>query len=157
MPHNKRQHFVPKFLLKNFASDSDGRQISLINLKRMLVVRGASLKEQCYRDYFYGTSNVLEKQLGVMEGRFAARISEMLQSGNVLRSLEVRSDLVILLALQRSRTLLAEEETNAMADQFAKLMMYNKIDREVLKKTEIRIKEAASQSVLLSLILSPIM
>jgi uncharacterized protein DUF4238 len=157
MPNNKRQHFVPKSTLKRFASDADAKQINLVNLKRAKVIRGASLRDQCYRDYFYGESGDLERQIALMEGQFDASISSIVQTESIAPTLKTTTELATLLSLQRSRTLLAEEEINAMMDQFSKLMMYGKIDREILEKVRIGIKDAAAFNVSQSLIVSPIM
>ena len=76
MPDNKRQHYVPKSVLRRFACDLDRdpepRQINLVNISRLKIVREASLKEQCYRDYFYGQKTAVEKQLSLLEGFYSA-------------------------------------------------------------------------------------
>lgn len=66
MPDHQRQHYVPKFYLKWFSSNE--RQINLYNWKSGKTIFNASLKEQCYRDYFYGADGAD----GELEGVFAA-------------------------------------------------------------------------------------
>jgi Protein of unknown function (DUF4238) len=128
-----------------------------LNLKRAKVIRGASLRDQCYRDYFYGKSAGLEKQIALMEGQFNALISNIVQTDAIAPTLRTTSELVTFVSLQRSRTLLAEEEINAMTDQLLKLMMHGRIDREVLEKARIEMKDAAAFNVTQSLVVSPIM
>lgn len=137
MPDNKRQHFVPRSILKHFASDDDGKQINLINLTRRKIICGASLRLQCYRDFFYDKSLSLEKQIGIMEGHFSKLMSDLIESNVVSSDLKTGRDLITFAALQRSRTLLAEEEINAMVDQISKLMMHGRVDRDVLEKAKI--------------------
>jgi hypothetical protein len=137
MPDNKRQHFVPRSILKHFTSDEDGKQINLINLTRRKIICGASLRLQCYRDYFYDKSLSLEKQIGIMEGHFSKLISDLIESNVVSSDLKTGRGLITFAALQRSRTLLAEEEINAMVDQISKLMMHGRVDRDVLEKAKI--------------------
>jgi Protein of unknown function (DUF4238) len=73
MPDNKRQHFVSKFYLKYFSPDTclppkDRKTINVFNMKRGIVIPKAGLKEQCYRDYFYGKDLVVEDEFCKQEG-----------------------------------------------------------------------------------------
>lgn len=73
MPDNKRQHFVSKFYLKYFSPDTElpaneRKTINVFNLKRGKVISKAGLKEQCYRDYFYGKDMVVEDEFCKQEG-----------------------------------------------------------------------------------------
>lgn len=73
MPDNKRQHFVSKFYLKYFSPNTElpakkRRTINVFNLKRGKVIANAGLKEQCYRDYFYGKDMVVEDEFRKQEG-----------------------------------------------------------------------------------------
>ena len=61
----KRQHYVPRFLLKNFSADK--RRIALEVLATGRRVDDAQLKAQCYRDYFYGKDEVLENAFAKLE------------------------------------------------------------------------------------------
>jgi hypothetical protein len=79
----------------------------------------------------------LEKQIGIMEGHFSKLMSDLIESNVVSSDLKTGRDLITFAALQRSRTLLAEEEINAMVDQISKLMMHGRVDRDVLEKAKI--------------------
>lgn len=102
MADNKRQHYVPKSTLRYFALDSDTkqepRQIRLFNISSQKIIPNASLKEQCYRDYFYGKNLAIEKALADMEGYFATLVRKMINT----RSIEERDgwDLIQMVALQ---------------------------------------------------------
>jgi Protein of unknown function (DUF4238) len=63
MPNNKRQHYVPKSTLKHFAYDEAQRRINIININLGKIIRGASLRYQCYRDYFYWKTENVEQSL----------------------------------------------------------------------------------------------
>lgn len=52
MAKNKKQHFVPRFYLRKFSAD--GRSVNIWNLTNEKRIQGANLKNQCYKDYFYG-------------------------------------------------------------------------------------------------------
>ncbi len=159
MADNKRQHYVPKSTLRYFACDPDRipepRQINLVNIARGKIVRGASLREQCYRDYFYGKNTAIEKALGQLEGYFSALTRKMIST----RSIDERDGwhLVQMVALQRARTLRAEEELNSITEKLIKLFMYNRVNEQDLRQVRIGVKGAATQSVGQALALSPLM
>ncbi|MFY8105533.1 MAG: DUF4238 domain-containing protein, partial [Elstera sp.] len=118
MADNKRQHYVPKSTLRYFASDfgvKKPRQIRLFNIASQKIIPNASLKEQCYRDYFYGKNLAIEKSLADMEGYFAALVRKMINT----RSIDERDgwQLIQMVALQKSRTLRSEEEINNMTNR----------------------------------------
>lgn len=77
MADNKNQHFVPKCHLKPFSADGDGRAINLLNLDRDLAIRGAPVKTQCSRDYFYGHDAQLERAIQAVEGAYAASLGRL--------------------------------------------------------------------------------
>ena len=89
MPSNKKHHYVPRFYLKNFSCDS--RSISLFNIKAQKIVAEASLKSQCYRDYFYGKEPTIEKALGDMEV-IAAQITRFIAQLKLLQSYRLQID-----------------------------------------------------------------
>jgi hypothetical protein len=69
----KRQHFVPKFYMRQFSPDTsvpvrDRKTINILNLPQGRLIRNVGLKEQCYRDYFYGKDLGRENQFGKLEG-----------------------------------------------------------------------------------------
>jgi hypothetical protein len=153
MADNKRQHYVPKSTLRYFALDfgssSKPKQIRLVNIDSLKVVPRASLKEQCYQDYFYGKDLSIEKAFGELEGYFANVIRNMMGS----RSIDERDGwhLVQMVALQKARTLRAEEEYNSMLDRMMKMLMYNRIEEEALRSVKIGMKDAANQNVAFAL------
>jgi len=69
----KRQHFVPKFYMRQFSSDTsvplkERKRIHILNLRLGKLLRNVGLKEQCYRDYFYGKDLARENQFARQEG-----------------------------------------------------------------------------------------
>lgn len=158
MAENKRQHYVPKWTLRYFASDPErwprSRQINIVNISKYKVIRGASLGDQCYRDYFYGKDLVIERALCEIESKFSDLVRKIIND----RSIDNRDGwhLVQMVALQRARTLRAEEELNSMIDPLIKLFLYNKADEEDLRQVRIKVKEAANRNVAYALALSPL-
>jgi len=66
-PKKKRQHFVPKFYLRNFSFDG-GERLHLVHLETLRSIPRVGLKGQCYEDYFYGKDPTVENALQDMEG-----------------------------------------------------------------------------------------
>lgn len=157
MPENKKHHYVPKMILRNFASDSDRKQINLINIGSKRVIYAASLRDQCQKDYLYGRDGVFEKSLAAMEGAFHRIIDRLIATDTIGRDFQTKCHIIELLALQKARTLQAEEEVNKMTDQFAKLMAYGRVDRDVLEKLRLELTDAAAGNVVQALMLCPIM
>ena len=56
---------------------ADGLAISLINLDRKKLIRNAPVKNQCSKDYFYGTDEKLESAIQLIESGYARALSEL--------------------------------------------------------------------------------
>lgn len=80
MPEKKNQHYVPKMLLKRFGYGEGNRQINLFNIASGHLNRGAPMKNQCSRDYFYDQDGVLEGHLSCVEGRYASVIKDAVEN-----------------------------------------------------------------------------
>jgi hypothetical protein len=71
MGEYKRQHFVPKFYLKNFAIDEVKKSIALYNHRIAQYVPRATIKGQAYDNYLYGKDGSIEKELQSFEDAVA--------------------------------------------------------------------------------------
>ncbi|GLH64474.1 MULTISPECIES: DUF4238 domain-containing protein [Bacillaceae] len=67
MPEKKKQHFVPRFYLKNFSNNLNKKTIGVFNLERERFIVHGDLKNQAYKDYFYGKDGEIESELGKIE------------------------------------------------------------------------------------------
>lgn len=118
MPQNKKHHFVPKFYLRNFSKD--GKSIGIYNISSQRAISKGNLRNQCYRDYFYGKDLKVEHALADMEGAAADLINNtVLKNEAVPRSFSAEH--VILshfIVLQTART---SYEADAMAESTDKL------------------------------------
>ena len=81
MPQNKKQHYVPRFYLKRFSSDEASINIWLVQHEKDIY--GASLEDQCYKNYFYGKQLDVEQALGVLENN-AYAFMETVETRRVL-------------------------------------------------------------------------
>src|ERR1039458_6999558 len=71
MPDKKNQHFVPRCHFKPFTLNEEGKAINLYTSVQRLLIPKAPVKNQCARDYFYGTDGQLETALGQVEDGYA--------------------------------------------------------------------------------------
>jgi hypothetical protein len=80
MAINKNQHFVPRCYLRPFTLNGEGLAISLINLDRKRLIQNAPVKNQCSRDYFYGSDEKLEHAIQHVESGYARALRELLRN-----------------------------------------------------------------------------
>lgn len=92
MAEKKNQHFVPKVHLKHFAKDNFKKQIDIWLPKHNRIILGASINDQCAKNYFYGKDLKVENFFNFPEGVFG-QISNRL----MIDSSPTKSDLDALL------------------------------------------------------------
>ena len=135
MPQNKRQHYVPRFYLKRFSPD--GKSINIWNLSSKRKIISTSLKDQCYKDYFYGKQLDVEKGLSINEGQMAT----------ILKIIDKRCDLppilspehlaiILYVTMQHGRTKYAADQVDEMNDQ-----IFKHLHRQPLKSEGIDIDQ----------------
>jgi hypothetical protein len=147
MVANRAQHFVPQFLLRNFAADLEKRQICIFNIKRGKVIERASLRDQCRRNYFYGRDLTKEHALGQLEAEMD-RVFKLLLSGPS-RSIQPvdRPTLYFFMGVQWGRTDVARKHADDLADGIAKATLRGKLDRKLLDQVRITDVHAVEQSL----------
>lgn len=84
MATNKNQHFVPRCYLRPFTLRTDGLAISLINLDRKKLIPNAPVKNQCSKDYFYGTDEKLESAIQLIESGYGRALNDLIQNNRRL-------------------------------------------------------------------------
>lgn len=84
MATNKNQHFVPRCHLRPFTLKAEDAAISLFNLERRKLIPNAPVKNQCSRDYFYGTDEKLEKAIQLIESGYGQAMRDLMHSSNSL-------------------------------------------------------------------------
>lgn len=78
MATNKNQHFVPRCYLRPFTGNGEGRSINVFNIDRAKLILGAPVKNQCSKDYFYGSNQYLENAIQAVEGAYSEQIKSLL-------------------------------------------------------------------------------
>lgn len=79
MANNKNQHFVPRCYLRPFTQGGEGLAISLFNLERKKLILNAPVKNQCSKDYFYGSDERLESAIQLVESGYSKSLRDLLQ------------------------------------------------------------------------------
>lgn len=80
MAEKKKQHYVPRFYLKRFATCD--KKFNLYNIERKSVIADGNsvpYKDQFYEDYFYGEDKVWENKLDDLESKWDKSFSNVIE------------------------------------------------------------------------------
>ena len=159
MPNNKQQHFVPKFYLGYFAHN-EGRSIGMFYLRRRLVVRGASVRDQACKPYYYGKDLRAEQNLSTIEGE-AAKVLNQIRATDRLpsRYSAEHHTLVYFIVVQLARTTAAEAEMNEQATKWAKALLSRSITNPDLAKhlPNLKVNRHIIESVRDAMLVAPVL
>lgn len=108
----KRQHYVPRFILRKFSQDE--RRLSVLTLHKGTRIAGAPIATQCYADYFYGADNTLENAFAAEESKIATLLGDLSTSRLSSLSAQDLHDLRLFTYYQKMRTLGAAKHTSTM-------------------------------------------
>ena len=106
----RRQHYVPKFYLRNFSENKKSVGIYLFKGKK--IIEYGSINDNLWKEYFYGEDAVVENKLAEYEGRWNDIISAIIETG---RLPDANSDLVWLryfILISSARTLKRGNQIN---------------------------------------------
>lgn len=130
MASNKNQHYVPQCYLKSFSTDESKAAICLYNLDIKKLIKNASIKNQCSKNYFYGEDLILEKALQPVEGYFSELIRNLENINHVLTDKD-KLFLIEFWLLQRTRTEEYSKSTAESTEQDIKTLLSVDIKMEV--------------------------
>ena len=68
---------MPRFYLRPFSENDEGKIIRLLNIGSGRVVNSAPLKNQCSRDYFYGKDFRYESNIQKIESEYAGVLNDI--------------------------------------------------------------------------------
>lgn len=114
----KNQHYVPRFLLRNFSNNRT--RISLVVLSNGHVVDSAAIRHQCSEDYFYGDNEVLEAAFAKDEAAVSRILGDLSIEHLGLLDGDSIAKLILFAYHQRGRTLGSAEAYNSMVDAFTR-------------------------------------
>jgi hypothetical protein len=152
MPNQKHQHYVPVFYLKRFSSDESKRMLSLFNLKSSRFIHGASVKDQAYKDNFYGWEREIENSLKVVEDRAGELLSEIIKKDTQPRWRSKEHHILLVFTyVSLFRTLQTAEILNELVDKTVKKTIFSErrlnfhkspYNKEDLEKVQIGLSNA---------------
>lgn len=82
MAEKKKQHFVPKSFMKNFADEE--KKFSILHVKDGKLYAKIPYKDQCYKNYFYGEDCEWEEKLNIMETQWANVFRNVIEGQKLL-------------------------------------------------------------------------
>lgn len=113
----RRQHYVPKFYLRNFSESK--KSVGIYLFKGNKIIEHGSINDNLCKEYFYGEDAVVENKLAEYEGRWNDIISAIIETE---RLPDTSSDLVWLryfILISSARTL---KRGNQINDYYTALM-----------------------------------
>ncbi|MDD2259779.1 MAG: DUF4238 domain-containing protein [Candidatus ainarchaeum sp.] len=147
MPEKKKQHYVPKMLLKNFANENS--DIIIYKRAENKILYDKPYSQQCQKDYFYGNDKIIEDTLGKFENIVDGIFKKILPitAEHELNKLDI-DDFVYLRAFVVSqylrthgmmeRTLTMSEDSRSQAKkiiaQFHRFYDHDETDEEALER-----------------------
>lgn len=75
---NRRQHYVPKFYLRNFSENS--KSIGLYRFKENKMIIDGSINDNLWKEYFYGEDAIVENKLAEYEKKWNDIISTIIKT-----------------------------------------------------------------------------
>lgn len=123
MAEYKKQHYVPRFLLKKFSVDDKGKKINIFNITdNGFIENKAGIKEQCYVDYLYGKDGSVEHAFSLCETRWEKILSEIIKNKSVPMHFnenpELFTDIIFFILMQNSRNLVSIENVQEFTQKF---------------------------------------
>ncbi len=124
----KKNHYVPQFYLRFFASDRSStdapKRINLYNLMRKIFVQDVSIKDQCYKQKFYGNTEEVEDILMTLEGEYARILLAIIKREKLPASgSEDDNFLLGFISVQLLRTVSAASHLNQHIDKVMKSVL----------------------------------
>ncbi|MFW6030842.1 MAG: DUF4238 domain-containing protein [Halanaerobiales bacterium] len=123
MSSRKKQHYIPRFYLKLFSHEYNGKRIGIYNLNREKYIPSklGKLKSQAYSDYFYGKDGSIEEVLGDLESISAPIIHDMIENHNLPKyETETHLKLITFIAIMSARTEYSADVITEVVDKTTK-------------------------------------
>jgi len=118
----KNQHYIPRFLLRNFSEEESKRSLTTYYLKDKKIF-SASIKDQASKDYIYGKDQTVETLLQRIEYFTANTISKLIKNEDP--SLDDWEALKIFILFQLKRTPFNADSNNEIANLLYKVKYSN--------------------------------
>jgi hypothetical protein len=157
MPSNKKHHFVPRFYLRRFSAD--GVSINLYNIASGRSIFRANLKNQAYRDYFYGKELEIEHAIAGLEAEAAGVLRKIDEYQSLPPPFSPdHVTLVTHLVMQQARTAHEAEALNEINNAMMQRIMGPTMAAEGidLTKFKVNLAEPAAFAVAIASRIAPL-
>jgi Protein of unknown function (DUF4238) len=125
MADKKKQHYIPRFYLKNFSRKDSEKSIGIFNIASSRFIPIGSLKDQAYKNYFYGRDLKIENALEILEDASAKIIQSILTQKYIpYRGSQDYSTLLFFVVFLNERTPCKVKQLNEFTDKFVKTTFY---------------------------------
>lgn len=158
----KRQHYVPRFVLRNFSTD--GSTTSMLVLSSGKTFPGASIRGQCQEPYFYGADQVMEDSFSRDEGKISGYLGDLSEATLNQINQYGLGQLKLFVHYQLARTRGAADSLSNFAEAFAKSTLrgtaelnHDKALAEAVGRVRIKVPNAQNLSVWLAAKTTPLM
>lgn len=78
MTEKKNQHYIPKFYLRKFSVENNGKQIGVFNIDNKVFIHRGKLKSQGSKNFFYGQDGQIEDDLSEIEGHLGITLKNLI-------------------------------------------------------------------------------
>lgn len=137
----QKQHYVPRILLKGFASTENGKQINIYILEKDKIIYNGGLYEQAQKHNLYGADQKLELVFSRLESEFSKVIIK-LKDENLNLTLEEQSFLKIFILIQRLRTPSAVKLYNDSINQMGKnILLHDRKVEGIIDKFDLELSD----------------
>lgn len=124
MPDKKKQHFVPQFYLRNFSIDCSRKRLGIFNIDKSKFISDGNLKNQAYKNYFYGHDLTIEDALSEQESRTAKIIQKIIDQDSIAFFTQAEHYYFLEFAIVlRERTAYSFDGLNESADKLLKAII----------------------------------
>ncbi|MEC0089912.1 DUF4238 domain-containing protein [Paenibacillus macquariensis] len=149
MAEKKNQHFVPRFYLKYFSHELNGKFLSIYNIPKEKYILKGGLQGQASKDYFYGRDLVIEDALGEIESETSKLFNLMLHTHTTPSyGSEAHYTLLAFVLTLSSRTEQTGDMINETVDKLMKIILR---DDETFKEHLNYVKIGYEHPTLMSL------
>lgn len=145
MSEKRKNHYVPKHLLREFSFNGNHKQIGVFNLNTGAFIEQAQLKNQAQENFFYGKDNDIEDWLSRLETDAAPVLKQITQISTIPKYLSKEYlNMFYYVMILGGRTKFVEKELNQLVDNnFQLLKRHDTRLNSIAKDVHLKIKNAA--------------
>jgi hypothetical protein len=137
----KRQHYVPRLLLRQFSTDNDKLKINIHLMKTNNLIINGVLYDQAQEKYLYGLDQKLEKMYGLLES-VTAPVIYKLSAGSLELSEEEKLHIKLFIMYQLNRTPGSVDLTKDSVESMIKnIAFHDNFLKDYLSEFSININE----------------